>query len=461
MIKGMKMKIAASLLAAATVFGAPVAAQDTAPANSLGELLQRIQKDTRDQSAEAQRREQAFRNERAQQQRLLDEALAELEALTVEGEQLSAQFDANDLRLIELNEELNSKQGAFGELFGVARQAAGDTKALIDASNISAQHTGRTRTLAVVSETRKLPTRRELDSIWKALIGEMIYQREVVSFTARVNNVNRDGSAADVEMTRIGPFTLFVSDRGNVRFVDFDAGDSTASVLARQPASKIVSKARDVARANETRLVAGPIDPSSGQLTKLIVDAPNLSERIQQGGVPGYAILVLLAIGLVFGVLRLFQLTVTSMAVSGQARSRSPSRGNPLGRVMMAAEDARGEDLDSFERKVDAAIVRESAGLDFGLNLIKLIAAIAPLLGLLGTVIGMIVTFQQITLFGTGDPKTMAGGISQALITTVLGLVAAIPLLFIHSFCASASRGVQQKLEEQAAGMIADRAPAR
>jgi biopolymer transport protein ExbB len=79
-------------------------------------------------------------------------------------------------------------------------------------------------------------------------------------------------------------------------------------------------------------------------------------------------------------------------------------------------------------------------------------------MGLLGTVIGMIRTFTQITLVGTGDPKTMADGISQALVTTVEGLVAAIPLILLHAVISSQAKGVQQVLDEQAAGMVAERA---
>ena len=75
---------------------------------------------------------------------------------------------------------------------------------------------------------------------------------------------------------------------------------------------------------------------------------------------------------------------------------------------------------------------------------------------LLGTVTGMIVTFQQITLFGTGDPKIMAGGISQALVTTVLGLVVAIPTTLLHSFANSSARGIINVLEEQSTGIVAE-----
>jgi biopolymer transport protein ExbB len=200
----------------------------------------------------------------------------------------------------------------------------------------------------------------------------------------------------------------------------------------------------------------GVVDPSRGPLLEIYKDVPNLQERIDQSGNVGLVIIGLLIGAGAFGLFRIFQLFMTMGAVGGQKRSpNKPKKGNPLGRVMLAYESAKGGDVETVELKLDNAILQESPKLEFGLNFLKLAAGIAPLLGLLGTVTGMIKTFTQITLFGTGDPRIMAGGISEALMTTVLGLIAAIPLLFIHSFAASFARGVQQVLEEQAAGIVA------
>ena len=128
--------------------------------------------------------------------------------------------------------------------------------------------------------------------------------------------------------------------------------------------------------------------------------------------------------------------------------------------MQMYAGD-RDADMETLQLKLDYAVIKEVPKLEGALNIVKVLAAVAPLMGLLGTVIGMIVTFQAITLFGTGDPKLMAGGISQALVTTVLGLIAAIPLLLLHAFAANASRRVSQVLEEQSAGMVAEYAEGR
>ncbi len=461
-----KMFAAALAFSSVTAFAAaPVAAQDTTPAASLAELLRRIQSESREMSAEAQQREAEFRAERNQQAALLQRARDELAALEAEGDRLAEVVETNDERIREVRAELRVKQGDFGELFGIARQAAGDVSGVVNDSIVSAQFPGRADGLSSLSETEDLPTRAELDEIWKTLIGEMVAQREVVTFTARVANMGNNGETEETEVTRVGVFSIFAKKGGSPVFLDFDNSDPDLPALkklSRNPRSAIVDAAKAVSNASPDRLVAGPIDPTRGTLIGLAVDTPTTRERIDQGGFVGKVILVLLAIGLVFGVIRLFQLFTTNSAVRSQARKADrPNKGNPLGRILLAAEEARNADVETFELKLDDAIIRESSGLDFGLNLIKLFAAIAPLLGLLGTVTGMIITFQQITLFGTGDPKIMAGGISQALVTTVLGLVAAIPLLFIHSFCASASRGVQQVIEEQSAGIVARHAEKR
>ncbi len=448
---------AAALIGGAAMLAAPASAQRE-PASSLAELLNRVRQDSAALSSESREREARFRQRVNEQQRLLDEATAEYEALVAEGEELTEEFNANDERIIDLEEQLRQAQGDFGELFGVARQAATDVGGLIDASIISAQFPNRSGTLNEIATSSTLPTRRDLDTIWTTMLHEMVHQRDVAEFTTRVGNL-RNNAAAEAPVIRVGSFTAFADDRGRPRFLDYDASSTPSlTVLARDPVSAVVGGARNLINANPGQLVAGPVDPSRGELLGLVVDTPTWRERVDQGGIVGYITLGIMALGVAFGLFRIIVLTMTAARVRAQARSSRAGRGNPLGRIMLVAEEARGSDLESFELRLDEAIIRESSGLDFGLNFLKLAAGIAPLLGLLGTVTGMIVTFQQITLFGTGDPRIMADGISQALVTTMLGLIAAIPLLLIHSFTSSASRSVQQILEEQAAGIVAEQA---
>ena len=113
-----------------------------------------------------------------------------------------------------------------------------------------------------------------------------------------------------------------------------------------------------------------------------------------------------------------------------------------------------GDSKDSKENIIDEIIINYTGTIEWGNNWIKFFAAVAPLLGLLGTVIGMIETFQAITLFGTGDPKQMAGGISQALVTTMLGLIVAAPLLGMYTYISEKTNSILQIIEEKASYLL-------
>ncbi|MCW5725266.1 MAG: MotA/TolQ/ExbB proton channel family protein [Maricaulaceae bacterium] len=455
---------AAVSLGAALTAGAM--AQDrprqTEPVASISELLNRVRQDTREASAENQRRIAEFRQARDQQQGLLSNARAQLSALVGEANRLTQEYESNRETVAELDAQLRAAQGEFGELFGASRQSAGDFGSLIQASVVSAQYPGRHTALTDLSESRTLPSRNELDFIWRRITEEMIYQGEVSRYQAVVTGLNR---SEPVDMVRVGAFLNFAVTGGSAEFVawspDEDTGIYRLTRLDRQPPGNITAAAAALARASEGSVVMGPVDPSRGALLAIYREFPTLQERIDQGRLVGRVILGLLAFSALFGLWRLFVLFTTSSAVAAQKRRSSASKGNPLGRVMLAYEEVKTRDIETIELKLDEAILRESPKLEFGLNFLKLAAGVAPLLGLLGTVTGMIRTFTQITLFGTGDPRVMAGGISEALVTTVLGLVSAIPLLFIHSFAQSFARGVQQVLEEQAAGMVARAAEER
>jgi len=459
------MKTTMKMLAAAVSLGVALTAgavAQTQPAGSLNELLNRVRSDAREASAENAARLREFQSSTNNQQAQLNTARAELAALERQANQLSADFEANQVRIDELDAELRQRQGAFGELFGAARQAAGEFAAILNQSVVSAQFPGRADALETLSNSRTLPTRAELDFIPRRVIEEMIQQQQVVTYNGRVTGL---GDGAAVPITRVGPFVAFTSYNNNQRFALWSQSENTGAYsltdMAAQPPANFISAASSLFNADTGETVEGVVDPSRGALLNIYKDVPNLNERIEQSGGVGKFIIGLLAVSSLFGIFRMFSLLMTQAAVSGQKRKSSGSKGNPLGRVMLAYEGAKDKDVETMELKLDEAILQETPKLEFGLNFLKLAAGIAPLLGLLGTVTGMIKTFTQITLFGTGDPRIMAGGISEALMTTVLGLIAAIPLLFIHSFAQSFARGVQQVLEEQAAGMIARHAEER
>ena len=233
--------------------------------------------------------------------------------------------------------------------------------------------------------------------------------------------------------------------------------DGRLAELPRQPAGRHTAAAGAFQDAT-AGWVSMSVDPSRGSILGLLVQAPTLVERIAQGGAIGYIIIALGLIGLALVGFQFTSLMLTGRAMAVQRDASSANVGNPLGRVMAVYEAHPDADTDTLERRLDESILRDTPPLERFLSTLRVLSVIAPLLGLLGTVTGMIETFQQITLFGTGDPKLMAGGISEALVTTMLGLMTAIPLVLLHSLLRDRSRGLIQVLEEQSAGLIAERA---
>lgn len=415
---------------------------------TLQQLLERVKEGRVTDNAANQRRENQFIRERNQRRSMLNDVNRRIGIEEARSERLEATFNANELQLAELEGLLNERLGVFGELFGIVRQVAGETRAQVESSIISGEITGRLPALDELARTKGLPKIRQLEGLWYALQQEMTAQGEIKSFTGQI--VAPDGIAQPAEILRVGPFTA-LSDGRFLRY----SGEGKFVELGRQPPARFLDGADDLLDADAGELTAGVVDPSRGAILDLFLQTPNLRERIGQGGLVGYIIILLGTVGILLAFERIFRLTLTARTINEQLESGQPGGDNPLGRVWEAYNKNRSVDVETLELKLDDAILKEMPALERGLSTISLIAGVAPLLGLLGTVVGMILTFQAITLFGTGDPKLMAGGISQALMTTVLGLCVAIPTLLLHSIAASRSREVVQILEEQATGLVA------
>ena len=455
-------KTTAALVGSAVLLSAmPASAQIT----SVSGLLDKVRQDAAKTAQDNRDREAKFASRKNEQSALLSQARGELASLERKANSVQSTFDSNQNRITRLEAELKTAQGDFGEVFGLARAKAGEFKAILDNSLITAQYPTRTAILGEVSESKALPNTEQLNAVWQSMLGEIQAQRQIATFEASVANVD-DGASQLV--TRVGPFAAFTKNDASflgyqAPSADLEAGVTPVllSLLPKQPGGAVNAAASKVVNASGGALVYAPVDPTRGGLLKSFERVPDTGERIAQGGKIGYIILALLGIGVLFGVLNIIRLFLTSLAVNGQKRKAQASKSNPLGRVMMAYDESKNKDGDTVELKLDEAILRESPKLEVGLNFLKLAAGIAPLLGLLGTVTGMIKTFQAMMIYGTGDPQLMAGGISEALVTTMLGLIAAIPLLILHSFCSSLARGVQGTLEEQSAGIVARHVEAR
>jgi biopolymer transport protein ExbB len=413
------------------------------------ELLKAVREGWAVERKEDKAREQRFAVARDEQDALLAEAKgveASKEALS---QQLESDYQAKELLITELTATLESRMGNLGELFGVTRQVAGDTRGNIEASITSAQFgPERIEFLSRLGSSKELPSVRELEGLWEELVREMVEQGKVVEFTAKVATPS---GIEDRQVVRAGPFTVVSGEE----YLLWDTVQQQLKVLGRQPPSKFVDTIAEYMDSDEA--FAGlALDPSRGSLLAVLIETRTLVERIPEGGGVGYAIMVLAAFAGVVGVIKFFQIIYTARKVAAQKKnSNRPDKGNPLGRVLSVAKENPDVDREKLELLLDEAVLRETSKLESWIWLVKVVSVVAPLMGLLGTVTGMIKTFQAITLFGAGDPRMMAGGISEALVTTMQGLVTAIPMVLIHSALTYNTKQIVDTLDEQSAGLIA------
>ena len=445
-----------SILPALLALAAPAPAQEAAAAPapaSLAELLERVKAGNAAEQAEYARREAEFKADNAEQARLLREALAAKAVEEARGQNLEQRFDANEKRIPELEETLRTRMGTLGELFGVVRQVAGDTRAQLDASLTSAQIPDRGKILGSLMDAKEMPSIPQLEQLWFLIQQEMTESGRVVRFTAPV--IAAAGGQSNRPVVRIGNFNA-VSDGRYLQWVQ-ESGKLTE--LGRQPAGSHLATLADIESAREG-IVGVAVDPSRGSLLSLLIQTPDFRERLDQGGPVGYTIVVLMIVGFIIFAWRMVALLLVGRRVKAQLASSAPRTDNPLGRVLSVYDENRATDTETLELKLDEAIMKEVPPLESGLAMIKVLSVVGPLLGLLGTVTGMIKTFQVITLFGAGDPKLMAGGIAEALVTTVEGLVMAVPLTLGYALLQSRSKAIVQTIEEQAAGIIAEHAEA-
>lgn len=436
--------------ALAAAVAAPLAAH---AADSLDALLEQTRNARALEARQFEEREREFLANRDQQKAVLEQARREFEEAQKKSAALSAQFDANELKLNELETLLRSREGNLGELFGVTRQVSGDVTSVISTSLVSAQFPGRDEFFARIAKAKALPSIEDLERLWYELLREMTETGRVARFEGQV--VTPGGEQQKAEIVRIGPFVAI----GDGQYLTFNPGPNTLNVLARQPGSDFLSMARELSEAKEG-YVRSVVDPSRGVLMSIYTQRPNFLERIQHGESVGYVIVAVGIIGIVCAVYQFFYLLRIRLAVSRQLRQLDkPTADNPLGRVLATFKGDPNqieEDAEVVELRISEAVLREHPPLERFQAFLRLAIAAGPLLGLVGTVIGMIVTFQSITESGSSDPKIMANGISQAMIATVLGLGIAVPLLFINAGLTTMSEGVIQVLDEQSTGILAE-----
>jgi biopolymer transport protein ExbB len=453
-------RITTIIAAGVLVFGFGTAqAQDDSASNSMAELLNLIEQGQARDSQEARQREADFARRRNEQQNLLNQARAERSRQERESARLEQLFEDQQAQIVAARAALDERLGALKELFGVLQTVSGDTQGRFNNSLTNIQFPDREDFLVALggkmAGASTLASIEDIERLWFLLQQEIKESGEIARFNHSVTRAN--GEEQEMQIVRVGAFNLAFEDG----YLQYDAGTKRVSELQRQPEQgRFTDSAADLVEATESPVTFG-LDVTRGGILALLVESPTIKDRINQGGIVGYCIISLGIIGLLIAIVRFVGLSNDSRKVTAQLKRDSASTDNPLGRVLAAYESNKDADTETIELKLSEAALKEMPGLTKGLLLIKVISVVAPLMGLLGTVTGMIKTFQVITLYGAGDPKMMAGGISQALMTTVLGLVVAIPMVLLHTIVSGQSRKVINILQSQSAGLVAQHSEAR
>ncbi|MCC2657415.1 MAG: MotA/TolQ/ExbB proton channel family protein [Panacagrimonas sp.] len=423
-------------------------------AKGMDELLEQIQQGSQAAAKLNAEREQRFLRNKNEQAAMLAKAEADHASANARANQAKARFAAGQTEIAELKKRLTERVGDAGQMYAAIAQSAGEFRGQVAGSLATAQFPDRLAFLDRLAAGGEIPGVRDLEQMWFLYAQEAAESGKVARFEAEV--VDALGEREKTQVVRVGLFTALDADG----FLVLQPESGRLALLPRQPEGQ-AHLARDFAEASEG-LHPVLIDPSRGDLLRLMGERPTVMERIHQGGLVGYVIIAIGVIGAVLAIWQFLYLLLVGGRVRRQlANVTQPRDDNPLGRVLGSLRHDTTQDPEVLETRLSEAVLRETPKLERFQSLLRMIVAAGPLLGLLGTVIGMIITFQVITEVGAGDPKLMAGGISQAMVATVLGLIIAIPLLFVNSFLMSRSRTLTQILDEQAAGLLAQRLEAQ
>ncbi|MEF1170923.1 MotA/TolQ/ExbB proton channel family protein [Vibrio sinaloensis] len=435
----MKKRLSVVLISAAALFPHVTVASEA--------LLDKAQQENRQQQSHNVAREAGFKKTQQELQALKDQLVAERAALQAEADSLSVTFSDNESQLAQLEEKLRLETGSLGELFGVVRQNAKELQSELKFSVTGVDANSFQQNIDDIVAAKSLPTLPQLRAMWRSMEEQIKASGEIANVQFAL--LDGEGREQTVNGVRLGSMAL-LNDAGYVKW-NGQRGDAVNYL--RQPENG--PTANTLSSGDIDSLV---IDPSRGILLEQLANSPTMADRLNAGGVVGKIILGLLAIGLIIALVRGVSLFIARQKIAKQLKSPTQPSDNPLGRILSVYQKDKHQSVEALELRLLEAVVDEQTHLEKGLSMLKLLAALAPMLGLLGTVTGMIETFQVITQFGNSDPKVMAGGISMALVTTVLGLVAAMPLLLAHNLLSSQSENIRHILEKQGIGLVAEQA---
>ena len=424
---------------------------------TLNKILQKIEASAAVESKEAKTREQRFLIKNSDKQKHLNNLSAKLVRERAKGEVLKNKSIENDRIIDGLNEKLRDELGNLAELFGHLTGAAGDLSENLNQSLISTQYPNRSgfvdKLVADIADPSKLPDIEDIRKVWYEMVRQIVESSKVVKFNGKVVKVN--GEIIDAEILRIGNYNIMA----NGNYLTYIPNTNKVQELARQPGGLGQVKKLSNSSAGFTKVGIDPTGPYGGVFLSAIVRTPGQIEQWHQGGYVGYIITILGVFAVLLAIWRWIVLGSVASKVNKQLKdTENPNTNNPLGRVLTIYKNNKNLDVEALELKINEAVIKERPAIDAWLNAIKIIASLSPLLGLLGTVTGMILTFQGIMIHGAGDVAGMADGISQALQTTKLGLFAAVPAVLMHTIVNSRANRLTHILEEQASGIVATQA---
>ncbi|PTO95206.1 flagellar motor protein MotA [Vibrio sp. 10N.286.48.B8] len=441
----MNLKPLAALLCITSISFSAFSASD-----STAQLVNKAKSENRTQASHNVVREADFK--KTEQELKAIKAQLEAKRTSIQGatDALTQTFSDNENKLARLEEKLRLETGSLGELFGVVRQNAKELGAELSSTVNSVDRAEHTATVDQIIDAKSLPSMPQLSGLWMSMVEQIQASSELSK--SQIAFINGEGNTQTVDAYRLGSIGL-VTDQG---YVSWNTQREDAIAYLKQPSNgPTLASLSTLANGDVSNVV---VDPSRGFMLEQLALTPSLTDRLQAGGVVGKVILGLLAIGLIIALVRGVSLAIARQKIRAQLKNPEQAGDNPLGRVLAVYNKEQNQTVEALELRLLEAVVDEQTHLEKGLSMLKLLAALAPMLGLLGTVTGMIETFQVITQFGNGDPKVMAGGISMALVTTVLGLVAAMPLLLAHNILSTQAENIRNILEKQGIGLVAEQA---
>jgi biopolymer transport protein ExbB len=404
----------------------------------------------------------------AQDRVALEKALAALEtpnrALKAEVQRLTEQSGALEAKESDLTRRLTETDAMIQELVGVIRANAKDMDAMAAQNPQTALSGDHPDYLAAVADASRFPGMAEVSGMTAALLRQIRAAGEVSLQKGRV--IDRTGRETEAEILSLGPFTAAYRIGAEVGFLNYAEGRGL-SALSRLPGRAV---RKELARYMQGRSDAVPMDIARGAALHQMTHAVSFWRQVPKGGPIGWMIVVIFFVALAMVGERALFLRRRDIdgdaliaAIEKHAAERrweacaqlcAAERRKPLARVMRAGLDYFHATREEMESALQEAILREIPPLERFLSVLTMLAAIAPLLGLLGTVTGMIDTFHVITLQGSADPRMMSSGISEALVTTMLGLIAAIPIMLLHTLLSRNVDGRIAQMEEKSVALV-------